>query len=216
MAIANYTELQQEIGDWFHRGDLTAKIPVFIQLGEAYLNRKVRAMDMETRATLNTGTISRYVPFPDRFLEMISLSLKDGDNWDEISFVDSSVFREFVQGDTTQSKPTLFTAKDEIEFNFVPDAVYQLEAHYLKKYDIVADSTNWLLTNYPDLYLYASILSGSMYIKNDSRVAGIKGLMDEAIRELNKQEARKRGNNLVLQRVDDAITSNGAYNIMNG
>lgn len=216
MAIANYTELQSELIDWFHRADLNAKVPVFIQLGEAYLNRKLRTMDMETRSTASISTTSRYLALPTRFVEMVSLSMLDGDNWEELTFVDSSVLRENVASETIQAKPTLYTIKDELEFDSVSDQAYTLEMHYYKQYDIAADTTNWLLTNYPDLYMYASFTAAEMYLKNDNRVGGIKSLMAEAVRDLNISESRKRGNAMATSRVDNGLVSLGSYNIYTG
>jgi hypothetical protein len=43
MAITTYAELQAAAANWLVRGDLTARIPEFITLAEARLNRVLRA-----------------------------------------------------------------------------------------------------------------------------------------------------------------------------
>jgi hypothetical protein len=43
MTIATYAELVSEMGDWLNRTDLTAKIPTFVRLFEARMNRRLRS-----------------------------------------------------------------------------------------------------------------------------------------------------------------------------
>jgi hypothetical protein len=60
MTIATYTELVSEMGDWLNRADLTAKIPTFVRLFEARMNRRLRSPDMEQTFSFTTvaGTTS--------------------------------------------------------------------------------------------------------------------------------------------------------------
>jgi hypothetical protein len=54
-----------------------------------------------------------------------------------------------------------------------------------------ADSdTNWLLDNYPDIYLAASIVWGGAYTKNTDEVSGWNSLLSEGVEELLWENAR--------------------------
>ena len=54
MALGTYTELKDAIADWLDRSDLTARIPDFIALAEARINRERRIRPMEVRSTIVT------------------------------------------------------------------------------------------------------------------------------------------------------------------
>lgn len=214
MSISNYSELQTAVANWLHRDDLSARVPEFIAMGEAVLNRKLRTVDMEARATASMPTDSRYMGLPAGFLEMQSMYVQDPIQ--EMVYVEASVLRDYVDTETATGMPHLFTIKDEIELNCIPDQAYTLEMHYSKRYDIASDSTNWLLTNYPELYLHASLSAAALFVNDDARIGTIKALLSEGIEEVNTQEARKRGAQLAYMRVDAALTESGSFNIATG
>jgi hypothetical protein len=51
----NYTWLQAEVVDWLHRPDLAPKVPKFITMAEARINRIVQARGMEIEAARSVG-----------------------------------------------------------------------------------------------------------------------------------------------------------------
>jgi len=214
MSLSNYTELQTEMAAWLHRADLTAKLPDFIQMGEGVLNRKLRTVDMETRATITTGTTSRFLALPSGFVEMRSLVIQDPAQ--EILYLAPRNLREYVVSETDTGTPEFFTIKDEIEFNCIPLSAYVLEQHYFKKYDLATDSTNWLLTNHPELYLHACLVPAAVYTRDTELLAMATGLRDEGIAAINRVEARKRGGGMAYLRVEDSLSRNRTENIING
>lgn len=208
MSISNYTELKTAVSEWLHRADLSARAEDFIQQGEAWLNRKLRTVDMEERASAAMGTTDRFDTLPSGYLEMQSIYYT-ADN-EEITFVEPSALIRLI---TTNGKPAHFTIKDGIEWSCVPDSAYAYEIHYFKALDIETDTTNWLLTNHPDIYLYAALASASIYIADDNRVPGIKALLNEAVEDLNTQDSRKRGSQMVQMRTE---FSSNEFNIVTG
>jgi hypothetical protein len=51
---------------------------------------------------------------------------------------------------------------------------------------LASNSTNWLLTLAPDLYLYGALMEASPYIKNDPRIQVWGTLMASALNDLNE------------------------------
>ena len=51
MAIGTYAELQTAVANWLDRDDLTDRIPEFIALAEAKMNRNLRISLMENVST---------------------------------------------------------------------------------------------------------------------------------------------------------------------
>jgi hypothetical protein len=214
MAISTYAQLQTALATYTHRDDTTARIPEFIQMGEADLNRKIKTVDMETRATAVTQTTTRFMALPVGYMEIRSIYMQAPAK--ELMFMAPSALRDIVVSETNTGEPSAFTIKDEIEFDCIPDQAYTLETHYLKKYDIATDSTNWLLTNYPNLYLYSAMVHASIYEMNDARAQMFMGYVDNEIATVNRHEARKRRTGNTFVRAEPAITSTGRVNIQTG
>src|SRR5574340_375070 len=158
MSVSTYAELQTAVSNWLHRADLTSYTADFIQQGEAWLNRKLRTMDMEERATVTMGTTDRFDSLPTGYLEMQSLYYTG--TLEELTFVEPSALIRLIR--TGSGKPVHFTIKDGLEWDRVPDSAYESEMHYFKALNIASDSTNWLLTNHPDIYLHASIAAAAL------------------------------------------------------
>jgi hypothetical protein len=65
-----------------------------------------------------------------------------------------------------------------------------------------------VLTNYPDLYLYGSLIEAEPFMQNDERIQTWMGLYDRAIADLQGADARAKWNGAPLtQRV--AVTVGG-------
>ena len=198
MSVSTYAELSTAVQEWLHRSGLSSRAADFIQQGEAYLNRKLRTVDMEERYSFNMTTADRLDPLPTGFLEMQSLIYTG--TVEEIKFVEASALIPLIA--TGGGKPEYFTIKDGLEWECTPDDTYACEMHYFKAMDIASDSTNWLLTNHPDVYLYASLASAAVYTSSDNRLSTVKQLLTEAIDDINTHDARKRGSQMVEMRTE--------------
>jgi hypothetical protein len=56
-----------------------------------------------------------------------------------------------------------------------------------------ASDVNWLLTDYPDLYLYGSLVHGAAWLHDTGRIAVVKALHDEALNALKKRKIHATG-----------------------
>ena len=181
MTISTYAELQTAVAGWLHRGDLTATIPDFISLAEAKLNRRLRLRAQETTAT---GTVSATVALPTSFIGMRSLTVSAGGK----SYPLTYVAPELLTSETGQ--PTSYTIiGDNIKFqNSTTGYTYTLV--YYVPFAALSAGTNWLITNAPDVCLYATLLEAEPYMKNDKRI-GLWGEMLEQALDLIESADRK-------------------------
>jgi hypothetical protein len=177
--ISDYSSLQDAIIEYLAReGEttITARVPTFIQLTEAKLNRELFTRQMEQRSTAIVNTSSsepEFISLPDDFQSMrrIRLSSVTGKpGLDFVTGVSMDEFRRF-NADTT-GRPIYFTIiGDEIELAPTPDQAYTIEMVYRKNIPDLADnSTNWLLDLAPDIYLYGALLEAAPYMQNDERI----------------------------------------------
>jgi hypothetical protein len=177
--IVDYLSLQTAVTEYLARDQditLIARIPTFIQLAEAKFNRQLFVRQMERRSTAVVNTASdepEFISLPADFQSMRRarlssvtgkpcLEFKSGTQMDEYRFGTSNV----------AGRPRYFTVfGDEIELVPTPDAAYTIEMVYRQNIPALAsNSTNWLLTLAPDLYLYGALLESAPYIKEDGRI----------------------------------------------
>jgi hypothetical protein len=75
MALSTFTELKDAIADWLDRSDLTARIPDFIALAEARINRELRIRPMEVRSIMYTTSGQQYFNLPGGYIQMRNIQL---------------------------------------------------------------------------------------------------------------------------------------------
>ncbi len=177
MAISTYVELQSAVSNWLGgRTDLTARIPEFITLCEAKLNRELFVRQMETRSTTTvdtTDTEPEFITLPTDFQSMRRIRLSSVDGKPRLQYLSGAQAdeRRFGANDTA-AQPRYFTIMgSEMELIPTPDSDYTIEMVYRSNIPALAsNSTNWLLTLAPDVYLYGALLETAPYLNNDERI----------------------------------------------
>lgn len=192
MALANYADLVAAVGNWLNRSDLTARIPEFIALAEAEFNRTLRTVDMETRATATLTGEALAVPTDFNGLRSIS----QDDNF--FTIVDSQAL---FNAPTTGGVPRLVAVSDG-QFFFRPSpSSGAVEIVYYSKIPALTsvNTTNWLMTNHPDLYLFATLAQAEFYGWNDERLPLVKARTEELIEQVNGHTNKVRYGNRTIQ-----------------
>lgn len=186
MAITNYGELKSAIGDFLNRSDLTSVIPTFIDFAEAEFNRSLRVRQMVSRAEAVIDT--RFSAVPADFVEAKDLVIVTGTPVTPLKFVTQQEAAQIRSEELTAAgKPQYFSVVGgQFEMIPTPDSEYSVEMSYFAKIDSLEDDadTNWLLTDYPDLYLYTSLMHSAPYLKDDERTAVWANLATKAREEL--------------------------------
>lgn len=195
--LANYAELQTEIADTLHRDDLTSKIPSFIKLFEQKANRYLNVPQQEITVDLTLSANTKSITLPAGLTEPVSCVIFIGNVPTNLVHV----IGEYI--DNTMpitSVPTYYTINNgAINFGVLANRDYTVRLRYIKKWDLATDSTNWLLTNHPDLYLYGSLAASAPYIGEDERLPLWKQLAAEGISEVQHQGALMRKSNLITE-----------------
>ena len=183
MTISTFDELKTAAASWVHRADLTSQIPDFISLAEAKLNRRLRLRAQETTAT---GTVSATVALPTSFIGMRSLTVSAGGKSYPLTYVTP----ELITSETGQ--PTSYTIiGDNLVFqNSTTGYTYTLV--YYVPFAALSAGVNWLITNAPDVYLYATLLEAAPYLKDDQRAGVWNSLLADALILVEKQDKGDR------------------------
>jgi len=208
MAITNYTELKTAVANWLHRSGMDSIIPDLITLGEATINRRLKLRQMENTSTTTTSTSNRFVALPDGFLELIDVAIYIDGVPQTLTQLPLSKINDSDLSTTGQ--PEFYAISSNLIFDKVSDQAYTVEIRYLKKLDIATDETNYVLTNYPDIYLYSALMASAPYVKNDERLGMWVSLLDDAVKSANRVDGRSKGKSML---VTDFPMSAGGYNI---
>lgn len=168
MTVTTYATLQSEIASWLNRDDLTSIIPTFIQFVESDVNSRLRHQKMVVRATATSD--QEYVQLPTDWLEAINIHIVDGTQ--PLTYVTLNE-ADRINKQQIITSPTFYSIMDDaLEIIPAPSSNIEIEMIYYGKIPAlsVSNTTNWLLTKAPDLYLYGSLVHASPYILDDQRV----------------------------------------------
>ena len=194
MAIGTFAELKTATANWLDRSDLTSRIPEFITLAEARFNRVLRIRDMEAVSTsISTTAGTREYSLPTRFVQMKEFHLTT-DPLTPLSYITPEMMTR-MQAGSSKSKPQVFTIiADNVRLGPNPDAVYTTSMLYYQAFAALSDAatTNDMLTNNPDVYLYGTLLEAEPFIMNDERVPLWLAAFEKAVGDIQNQDNKDR------------------------
>jgi len=196
MSITNYATLVAAITEYIARDQdatFVARIPTFIQLAEAKFNRELYVRQMEIRATTvvdTTSTEPEMLALPSDFQSMRRVRLSSVTGKPLLQYMSGAQMDEYRPTiANVASRPLYFTIfGSEMELAPTPDQAYTVEMVYRATIPALTstNTTNWLLTLAPDLYLYGALLESAPYIKEDGRIQTWALGMTTALDGLNK------------------------------
>ena len=197
MALGTFTELKDALADWLDRSDLTDRIPDFITLAEARLNRDLRIRPMEVRSSMETTAGQRYFNLPGGYLQMRNMQI-NSNPITPLEYITPEMLDRLYGSDTT-GKPKAYTLiGDEIQLAPIPDSDYTVEMAFYEKFTPLGDGTsgtttsNWLTLNAPDVLLYGALLEAEPFIKNDERVNLWINAYNSAITRIQDTDTKDR------------------------
>jgi hypothetical protein len=192
MAITTNAELESALAGWLDRSDLTVRIPDFVTLCEARVNRKLRVREMQLDADVSLTGGTRTAALPSDFGEVRRL------------YINSSPVRrlEYISSDdywdrylnTNTGKPVAFAIEgSNLVFGPIPDSSYTAKLLYYRKMPAISSTAHGLFTANQDLYLYGSLVSAEPYMKNDKRYGLWEKQFNDILMELESQTSRVGG-----------------------
>lgn len=190
MSITTYAELKTSIADFLDRDDLTSIIPTFISLAEAQIARDVRHWKQEKRVT--TSVDERYENLPNDWLEVKFVALSTGAMLETVSPSNMADMR--ARSDTSGVPKYVRMTADQLEFYPTPSSATDISMLYYARVPSLSDAapSNWLLSDAPDIFLYASLLHSAPYIADDARIQIWGSLYQSGVEKLNIENQRGR------------------------
>lgn len=189
MSLDTYTNLKAELVAWTGRSDESVSaggIDTYIDLAEAWFNRNLRVEQMVTTNGSLTVSAGGSITHPTDWLAWKQIAILNTPiqvlpaqsegaalNYDNSNAVGYPVMH-VVRGGATQVWPA-------------PDGTYTYQGIYYRTIPALTGSnaTNWLLTSFPDAYLFGALLMGHARMNADDRVPMWQAAFDRVIAEID-------------------------------
>ena len=197
MAIDSLVTLKSGIADFLNRDDLTDVIPTFIDMAEGQINRDVRHWKMET--TSQQAVNDDFALLPTDWLETKNVQyypdINDITKFHPLEYLSQNALDERkMNSENKIGEPQYYTFSANAgagQFILFPQPKARTDdkivLSYLQKLNI--QSNNWLLTDYPDVYLYGSLIHAAIYLKDDERLALFSQMYGAAVQRVNASSA---------------------------
>lgn len=190
--IVDYGTLKTAVADYLGRSDLTSFIPNFIQAAENRIYRELRVRHMRASTTISVVGGDGGFTLPTNFLDLTSI-IRVGNPYVKLerTSVDDA-FARYPRG--FSGAPKVYVQPSATTLSFYPsaDGAYDFNVAYYKREAAMSGSTDapWVVLNYPEMILYASLTEAQPFIMNDPRIAVWEQMYQQAKTAVMEQETR--------------------------
>ncbi len=213
MAIGTFSELKTAIATWARRttdADYVTRTADFISLAEARLNRELGPV--ETDATLTGSVGSRALDISAlSMVEPIALWITEASGGNEREL--QPQYAGQMPYRSGNGLPAMWTVDNQasIDLDCPCDVAYAFRFRYRQRFAL-SDSatTNWLLTQHPDIYLAASMMWGGGYKEDMANAAMWNMILDRDLKDVKHTLGKAKRGTL---RIDPAMQRRRSYNI---
>jgi hypothetical protein len=210
MALDTYAELKTQVAAWLHRNDLTDRIPTFIEFATHRLTRSITSPRMEASTTLSV--VNGVASIPSNFRAAVSMTLGTV----EYKAITAADMRAMDQGGIRPTYPVYSIVNNQIKVypaeSSSPTFIYSIHLT-----NLVADAdTNWVLQDYPDVYLMAALAEARKFVLDDTRLVQYEQMTIARIAELNRNELRNVENSATWYKQRELPVHLPAYDIRFG
>lgn len=197
MSITTYSELKTAVSNWLDRTDLSSRLPEFIALFEAQVNRRLRVRQQITSTALTGIDAFGSVILPTDYLEWKRVTWT-GSPRRELDYVTSSYLAGTNPG-LLSDTPRYFTIEGST-LKVSPFSQTDLDLIYAQKVPALSDSatSNWLLASHPDAYLFGTLTMSATLTSDAENGRAWNALAQQYLGELWALDFSQRGT--VLQR----------------
>lgn len=179
-----YSELKTAIADYLHRTDLTTQIPQFIERAEASLFREINIKDL--RVSVSGTTTGEYADLPIDFSEVVKVTCTYGNTEYDLDYGSKPI-------NYAQVTPMQYVLENNKLRLFGASTGQAYKLYYTPKMGALSGSntSNWLLANASDLYLYSSSLEAARFMRDQQLEDRLNGLVAPLIDSIKRYTERK-------------------------
>jgi hypothetical protein len=200
MALATYSDLKSAVTTWAFRDgdtDFIARVPDFIKLAEERFNNSLNVRQMETTVTL-TPDSNGDCTLPSDYQGFRSVKTAYSGYNIDLELISQDMASKLFPNDSITDGPKYFTLVGS-KIHVVPTYTGNVVLTYWAAIPALSDSntTNWLLTQAPSVYLYGTLLESAPFMMDDQRAMVWGKMLETAIDNLNASDRDQRFSRLV-------------------
>lgn len=185
MALDTYSNLKTTLQTWVARADLSGDVDDMIDLFEAWCNRNLRVPQMEQESLTPAA---EYLALPSDFVELRDIQWQ-GTPRRQLGYMSPSM-ADIYDADGTPDTPSFYTIiADQLRLIPPPnDTTVNVRIDYWKKIPALSltNATNWLLSLYPDAYLYGPLVHGLVRVHDPQLASFIDSGWSNVMKELQR------------------------------
>ena len=185
----SYSGLQSAVARYMNRTDLGPDIPGFIAIAESRIALDLRHWQMVQPLMLTAPAADGWVRVPDDWLE-----------WDHVTVgqrlleyaTPEQFWRAAGPPDSFNRRADQYTMEGAMLLVAAPSTDpnatdIDVQATYYARIPALNDTdpAGWLLTQFPMVYLYGSLVSACEFVKDDSRAQGWAAQYQASVQALN-------------------------------
>jgi hypothetical protein len=200
MALDSYSALQTSVISWAMRSgdaDFAAAVPDFIRLSEERFNNTLNVRQMETTVTL-IPDVNGVCTLPDDYQGFRNVSVAYSGYNVDLELLAPDLANKLHPSPVAGGSPAGFTIVDN-SLTVIPTSTGNVTLTYWAKVPAlsVSNTTNWLLTQAPSIYLYGALLEAATFMMDDAGVQKWSMLFKTAIDNLNSSDRDQRYSRVV-------------------
>ncbi len=197
MSISTYAQLQTAVYRWILRMTTdrvvtSDQVQNYISLCESELNRELRVRELEESTTLSTVATQDFVNLPSDFRKVGSIYHLSS----PFDIKTLPTIKDLkIKYSTRSERPceaTIYGTK--IYLGPTPNAIYDINLDYYKEITALSDlnTTNVILTRYPDVYLYGAIRHAYINTRDEKNLSVAENNYTAAINRIKDADISSR------------------------
>ncbi len=189
--ITDYASLKTSLAAWLNRTDLTAIIPELIADGEARIYNDLRIRAME--AAFSEAVVGGVVNVPTGFLAWKFLYV-DNSSAQKLERKDPEWIYTQYPSRVGAGTPKFFAREgDTLIFGPAAEAGLTIKGRYYKRLAALSDTntTNWFITNEPQLLRFAALCAATPFLKDDKRIPVWEAIYNDSKNRIEKTERKE-------------------------
>jgi hypothetical protein len=205
MAIDTYAKLQSEILDTLDRTDLVADVTEFtpgtiegavqraISKAERRIIRRLRTREFETSSSISTVSGTETISIPSDLVMIKAAVIQTNPNV-VLQQKDLTTLLNDNPSTATGTPASYAAFGTSLYLRPVPGTAQTIKLFYYNSPTPLSDSntSNTILTKYPDLLLYGALIEITAHVEDDERLQIWKGAFDEAVKDITEDNTLNR------------------------
>ena len=190
MSLTTYSGLTTYLESLLNRADLTSLVPDFLAMAEAHFNREIRSPLMEALSTSSatTGTVA----LPSDFLSVrkVTINLTE----ELVGMTLPQIHMTYTNSNSGSPKAYAIQGTNLL-LAPAPSAATTINLDYYQKIPALtaSNTSNWVLANHPDLYVWAVRYYAAEHMMDEALaarcIANVSGLIASVNSAANKRRA---------------------------